>query len=164
MTRSIVAGVEGDVTWSRVAGAGTNIDPVSPGEYSTTLERRFDWLATLRARLGFLVTPTLMVFGTAGGAVGDTTLELSANDPACRYDQGCDRVSKANATLDGRTAGAGYEYANLSGMTWKTEYQYVDLGTQSVTVARESGPAGSFYTAEMEAALHAVRTGLNFKF
>ena len=52
MTQNLVAGVEGDVSWSRVAGAGTYLDPVSPGEYSTTIERRFDWLTTLRAPLG----------------------------------------------------------------------------------------------------------------
>ena len=60
--------------------------------------------------------------------------------------------------------GGGYEYAISPAMTWKTEYQYVDLGTTSVTVSRASGPAGNFYKAEAEAALHTVRTGVNFKF
>lgn len=164
MTQSLVAGVEGDVSWSRVAGAGTYLDPVNPGEFSTTIERRFDWIATLRARLGFLITPSIMVYGTGGLAAGESTLEISANDPACRFYLGCARVARASETRLGWVVGGGYEYAISSAMTWKTEYQYVDLGTTSVTVSRASGPAGNFYTAEAEAALHTVRTGVNFKF
>ena len=167
LTQHLVGGIEADVSWARIDGAGTYVDPVSPGEYSTTLERRVNWLGTLRGRLGFLLTPSVMLFGTGGLAVGDTTLELSANDPVCRYYQGCARTASSSSTHYGWTAGGGWEYAISSAMTWKTEYQYVSLGTQSVTArdaSVESAAPGNFYTARSDFDLHTVRSGFNFKF
>jgi opacity protein-like surface antigen len=70
-----VVGIEGDWSWTK-AGGNVNQPWVTnpggatvPGSF-TTMSSTSDWVSSLRARLGYLVLPNLMVYGTAGGAWG----------------------------------------------------------------------------------------------
>jgi len=63
-----VAGIEGDWSWANAAG---NINQpwvlnssgvVVPGSF-TSMSSTLEWVSSIRARLGYLVTPTLMAYG-----------------------------------------------------------------------------------------------------
>ena len=70
---SWVAGIEGDWSWANARGnlnqpwvlypSGVAV----PGSF-TTMGSTLDWVSSLRARLGYVVLPNLMVYGTVGGA------------------------------------------------------------------------------------------------
>jgi outer membrane immunogenic protein len=78
---NLVAGVEGDVAWKRIstsqtlsnpsapAGSAPGVGPVTRSEgFTGSMTQRWD--GSLRLRLGTLVTPWTLAYGTAGGAVG----------------------------------------------------------------------------------------------
>jgi hypothetical protein len=74
-----VAGIEGDWSWANAAGNINQpwvLNPsgvVVPGSF-TSMSSTLEWVSSIRARLGYLVTPTLMAYGTAGGALGQDRL------------------------------------------------------------------------------------------
>jgi outer membrane immunogenic protein len=70
-----VVGIEGDWTWTKAAGTFTQgwtlfetVEPVSSA--FTAMSMTADWLASIRARLGFLVAPNILAYVTGGGALG----------------------------------------------------------------------------------------------
>lgn len=110
-----------------------------------------DWLGTVRARMGYLVTPTTMIYGTGGLAYGGarTTTNGSAltlwsvsnlNAPFDVFNGTLPvpSVSGANvstATLVGWAAGGGLEWMFAPGWSLKAEGLYYDLGSFSSPAA-----------------------------
>jgi opacity protein-like surface antigen/outer membrane protease len=158
-----LVGIETDISGADIAGANSITDSVA-GFVNTTVERRVEWLGTLRARAGFLATPNLLLYATGGLAYGGTQLSGAVNNLAVGCADICSKAT-SSGTHVGWTIGGGYEYAFTSNMTWKTEYQYVDLGSQSVVVFDSPPAISTFaYRARSDFDLHTLRTGINFKF
>ncbi len=67
----IVYGVEADVSFADIS--------FEQSFMGATVSASIDWMATLRGRLGFLVTPNVLVYGTAG--FGYVNASGSANLP-----------------------------------------------------------------------------------
>jgi outer membrane immunogenic protein len=97
-----------------------------------SVERRMDWFSTSRVRAGYLVTPTLLLYGTGGVAFAQIrTTSLSSVSvlgvPAGVVIPGVssfdDRRIKA-----GWTAGGGLEWMFLPNWSVKAEALYYDLG------------------------------------
>ena len=73
-----VGGLEADIqglshsndTASITSASGVPGFPLETFVSTTTVTNRVDWLGTVRARLGYLVTPTLLAYGTGGLAYG----------------------------------------------------------------------------------------------
>ena len=61
------------------------------------MTNRVDWLGTVRARLGFLVTPNLLAYGTGGLAYGK--VEGSTN--IAQSDSGITGINGVNGVLPG---------------------------------------------------------------
>jgi outer membrane immunogenic protein len=158
-----VVGVEADFSWARINGANSFTDAII-GLFNTTVERKLSSLGTVRARLGFLGTPNLLVYGTAGLALGETGLNVAVTNLAsCALGPGC--LSSSNSGIKaGWTVGGGYELAIGHGISWKTEYLYADLGSRSATLTSPIGPPGNFYTGSTDFHEHIIRTGVNFNF
>jgi opacity protein-like surface antigen len=155
-------GVEADISVASLVGAGT-FESVN-GPFNTTIERKIDALGSLRARAGYLLSPSTLLYLTGGLAVGHTSLKYSTtNLGTCTLSPGCESVSSSGLSA-GWTAGFGYEYAFTSNMTWKTEYAYTDLGSRSATIVVPVAPAGNFRHAQSDFNIQTVRTGVNFKF
>jgi len=93
--------------------------------------KQLDYLGTVRGRLGFLATPTLLLYGTGGLAYGG--VNSSAN--ISQVHQGADTFGSTAAsfseTRTGWTAGAGLEWLFLPNWSAKAEYLYYDLGDVS---------------------------------
>src|SRR5262249_9665221 len=132
-----VAGFEADI--QGLAGAHGNIrffsslaNPNFPGFpilETATVSRRVDWLGTARGRLGWLATPTLLLYGTGGLAYGggrattDITQVVTNNPalPSPYFSSGT-----LNNTRVGWTAGGGGEWMLLPNWSLKVEYLYYD--------------------------------------
>jgi outer membrane immunogenic protein len=121
-----------------------------------------DWLATFRARLGYLVTPSTLVYVTGGGAVTNLQASFAFTDSF-----GASESGAFNTTKLGWTAGGGVEWVMSGGWSAKAEYLFVSFPTVTTTstnlMVGGPVPADVFtHTADLDA--HIVRLGLNYKF
>ena len=94
------------------------------------------WFGTVRGRAGYLVTPTLLLYGTAGFAYGGVTAFQQSN------------------TSTGWTAGGGAEWLFAPHWSAKIEYLYVDLASSNFTI---TGAPNSY-------SFGTVRAGVNYHF
>jgi outer membrane immunogenic protein len=137
-------------------GPALNV-PVTAG-----ISQSLEWLATVRARLGWTVAPTVLAYVTGGLAIGQIDTDLTVNGV-----NGLGLVPaffSFDKTKLGWTVGGGIE-ARISGnWTAKIEYLYVDLGSVSGTAVDLTNiiPIRVGYTSDITDNI--VRVGLNYKF
>jgi outer membrane immunogenic protein len=158
-----VAGIEAD--YDRISKYSTTSVFASPGSaafppFTTTFTSGLDTLGTVRARLGWLWTPTLLAYATGGFAYGETKVGSSFTCPIC-VPPGAVALTSTN-TSTGWTAGAGLEWQFAPLWSVKAEYLYVDLGSRSDIIGY--GPFNSTLTSTVEERDNIVRAGLNYKF
>ena len=117
-------------------------------ELAGTTDYGFDYLMTVRGRLGAYITPNWLVYGTAG--VGFLGVEA--------HNQGIS--IKADDTLTGYVVGAGTEI-DWNNFILFGEYLYGDFGDRSFNLPLGPLLTSTRYDASYEA--HLVRLGLKFK-
>ena len=100
------------------------------------------WFGTVRGRVGYLVMPTLLIYGTGGFAYG-----------------GVDAFQRSN-TSTGWTAGGGLEWLFAPHWSAKIEYLYVDLASSGIYGAYTGWELGNNRHPE----LNVVRLGVNYLF
>jgi outer membrane immunogenic protein len=91
---------------------------------------------SIRGRAGFLVVPSVLVYGTAGVAYQkvEANLTCSFAGPWCFPPVFSDILSETRSeTLRGWTAGGGLEWMIHDGWLLRGEYRYSDLGSFSPT-------------------------------
>ncbi len=162
-----VLGLEADFQGSAEKRSASFSNPFVIGEggvVNQTIEAKIQWFGTVRGRAGFLISPTLMLYGTGGLAYGKTSISdnISAvvNTPGGPISLAS--VIGASQTRVGWTLGAGVEGAlfDWKNWTWKVEYLYVDLGSMSGSgVDPIAGP----YSWNARFTDNILRVGLNFK-
>ena len=141
-----VYGVEFDFDYSSLGG---NKSVARPAGGSLNIDRSTNYLATLRGRVGLLVSPATLVYGTGGFAFGETELSISYT--------GATTGQKSDSRFaTGFAAGGGLEHAFNNHMSYKFEYLYVDLNKQTVGTPQLN--VTSRNTSNL------LRTGINVKF
>jgi len=144
---SVVAGIEGDINGKNATAAYTAADTNRFRTETFTASASQGWDSSIRGRLGWLVTPWTMIYGTGGVAFGRVTGTFnyaaseidgcSASESSCAYVNGGGIWSTVRT---GATAGAGVEtlfstgFGPFPSMTLRLEYRYTDLGTFSENV------------------------------
>jgi outer membrane immunogenic protein len=183
---SWVAGFEADI--QGIAGAtgrttftNTLTNPNFPGFpvlETASVSRQVNWLGTARGRLGWLATPTFLIYGTGGLAFGgdraNTNItQVILNDPL--FGPYFSSGSLSNTRV-GWTAGGGAEWMFLPNWSLKVEYLYYDLGRVSfalsplvnIGLAGSAVPGGVFSSAFPLSTTrfngNIVRAGLNYHF
>jgi len=153
---SFVVGAEADIQGTSITGGNqgnyaglyTSPYPKSSTGLLTPLATgnggnlSLPWFGTVRGRAGYLVTPTLLLYGTAGFAYG-----------------GVDVFQRSN-TSTGWTAGGGAEWLFAPHWSAKVEYLYVDLDSSGVNGAYTGWQLGTHHHPQ----LNVVRAGLNYHF
>jgi outer membrane immunogenic protein len=163
---AFVVGIEGDWTGMRATGA-YNQAAVFPGGgiipgSSIAMNTEVEWATTLRGRLGYLIWPNLMLYGTGGGAWGKIQYAGNAND-GIAYSAG----AQFNNTSSGWVAGGGLEWAPFSGfgLLLRVEYLYYDFTSGQSAIATAPGfpgiPSGFTWTAPK---MSVARFGMSYKF
>jgi outer membrane immunogenic protein len=78
-----LAGVEADFDWAAIKGNGTSnfTLEVFPANYQAT--ENIKWFGTVRARLGWLPTDNLLLYGTGGLAYGRVEAGAILNTQRC---------------------------------------------------------------------------------
>jgi outer membrane immunogenic protein len=151
-----VAGFEGDIDLANINGKLT-AHASNPGNtLDLTAGSTTHYIDTARLRLGYLVTPQFLLFGTGGAAYGDTASSIGVSYNGNDLLGG--PYSKTVTGL-GWTAGAGAEYKITKNLSFKTEYLYTDLGTQTLYSNAAIPASLKVHTTDNQ-----VRAGLNWTF
>ncbi len=155
---NILLGVEADIQGSGIRGASYSAGAAASGpgsirlgEFvlpvnntavgSTAIQGGVDWLGTVRGRVGYLWTPTLLVYGTGGFAYGNAYANVVQS--AIEQVNVGGAVNQAvwlgggrqNQILTGWTAGGGAEWLFAPNWSIKAEALYWDLGRMNVNTA-----------------------------
>ncbi len=179
---NILLGVEADIQGigirgsSRGGGAAAGVGPAVgqvPGATTlavgqTGIQGGVDWLGTVRGRIGYLWTPTLLVYGTGGFAYGgvyanvvQTAYEnVIAPNGAYVLTNTWVGGGRQNQLLTGWTAGGGAEWMFMPNWSLKAEALYWDLGRINVQTAT-FGVAGS--AAEISNTLGWGRSSVSYQ-
>ncbi|HTO78193.1 MAG TPA: outer membrane beta-barrel protein, partial [Methylocystis sp.] len=155
---SIVIGAEADFQGSSIGGNSPGNSNFYPSPFFTPGTAFFNdvlvpvsainngnlginWFGTVRGRAGWLFTPSLLVYGTAGFAFGGVS--------AWGY----------NNTPTGWTAGGGLEWMFAPRWSAKIEYLYIDLSSGGTT-----GGYGWNWGYRFHPEINVVRAGVNYHF
>lgn len=188
---SFVYGVEADIqgvasgggangSWTSIPVTGANILNHSIGT-AASARKNLDYLGTVRGRIGYLLTPTLLVYGTGGLAYGGVNLNVSgfqsvvpavAAWPTIGFGGG-----SYSDTRVGWTAGGGLEWMFMPNWSAKIEYLYYDLGSVQMIAGATAQiydgslggfPAGVKWLNATQARTNyngnVVRAGVNYHF
>lgn len=135
-----VIGAEADLQWSSI---GYSEDVPGIGSFKSGI----DLFGTVRGRAG-MAFGAVMPYVTGGFAAGRGTASLT--DPG-------NVVTSQSATHTGWTVGGGLEAKATENVTFKAEYLYVDLGTQTYNGL----PVGNL---DITQRFSVIRAGINYKF
>ncbi len=174
--RSTVLGLEGDLDWAHLSGSTGFVTPASINyglPILTSANREINWLATIRARAGYLASSRLLIYATGGAAFGGTKLSLNVRDSGTAYGAACGPATAicsqgtSSGTSVGYALGGGLEYKISEGISLKGEYLYVDLGSRSVTTTDTGAFAALGLPSNFKDRVHfdsnIVRLGLNYQ-
>lgn len=123
--------------------------------------------ATARARLGYLVAPQLLLYGTVGVAIA--SVDQNENCPTgaqfgfCSARRAGAYSLTGNQTYIGGVYGAGAEWVFANNWSTKVEYLYSDLGTNTFSLGlAPSGAATN--NRDISLKQQQVRFGVNYRF
>lgn len=150
----LVAGFEGDVSYSDADGHSTIAGAPSPAT-STVLSGDLKYLATARARLGYAMGPVLL-YGTGGFAASELKFRRGYTNTA-----GASLAGDDTRRYLGFTYGAGAEYAMGPKWSVKAEYLKLNLGER---MYRNGYSDGSYGVANVRLDRDLYRVGVNYRF
>jgi outer membrane immunogenic protein len=176
-----VLGLEADGQWTGERGRRNDllgsIRTPTPGNdfnivATTAVNSEFSlpWFATFRGRAGYLVDPSLLLYGTGGLAVGEVKVATQTSVTAQLFGPGSTGTVPAGPAITvvgpalsesqtrvGWTAGAGLEKKFSQNWSAKLEYLYLDFGTKTYFGGTANAVDVSFHD-------HILRAGINYAF
>ena len=178
---AMLAGVEADIQGVFGGNKSASVMTVAPGGpafpagtviQSATVRRSLDYLGTVRGRLGFLPTPSFLLYATGGlayGGVSGGTSIAQAFVPAFGANPALAGAGSFSSTRLGWTVGAGAEWMFAPRWSLKLEYAYYDLGSvsYSLPLLNQTGAVLNFAsvaTSRTRFDGHVVRAGVNYHF
>jgi outer membrane immunogenic protein len=173
-----VFGIEAEAGFGSQAVVTGGFYPATPflkgdGTVSNSFSVKTSWDASLRGRVGYLVEPHFMVYGTAGPTwlrVESTSncSTLTAAEGECATGNGLPGLSPSSishtGTKLGVTAGAGIEAMLSPNWIVRGEYRYSDYGTISNVDTRSSPSGVQTVDYDVKIKTHTATLGLAYKF
>jgi opacity protein-like surface antigen len=163
-----LVGVEGDVGFANSSGTITGIPgtanvivPPARGA-NDSVNMKETWDAGVRGRLGYLVTPWVMVFATGG--VAWQRVEVTINCTAggtCGFNGIAPFAVTNSAVLTGASVGGGVDVKLAGNWSARGEYRYSDYGTWRTTLGT---PATLAVTTDIRMRTHTALFGLAYTF
>jgi opacity protein-like surface antigen len=149
----MVAGIETDVSAGNLDGFA-KCATTENATAAFTCHSRIETLGTVTGRLG-VTWDNLLIYGKGGFAWADEKHDV--------YRQDLPNVFQGSSTRVGYTAGAGLEYAFSPAWSARTEYRYLDFGTQTLVLTDTAGGGGTSNVALAQRS-HIAMLGVNYKF
>jgi high affinity Mn2+ porin len=144
MPSGLLFGVEADLTFPNYLPTNHVVLPITTAR--SAIEERWDYVGTVRGRLGYASGPWL-AYVTGGFAyIGERFVNTAS----------LGEEEKVIHVRTGWTAGAGLEYAFAPHWTARLEYLYSQFGRANIVL-----PSGAPYSSSLD--FQSVRIGLNRK-
>lgn len=167
-----VLGIEADIAYiSFRANSVYAVDVIAFNPaLTTTQSSRLGWLGTVRPRVGWLWTPSTMIFATGGLAYGSAKGSTRIDIPTpgtCPLTNAFCAVGSGSKTVFGWTVGGGFEMLLGSNWTGKIEALYFDVGDLEYPVISTANfGLGGTEILRSSTSFNGVivRAGLNYKF
>lgn len=173
----VVYGLEADISslhlslTDRGSGASLNLGLVNnpgavPVVFTASATAKINWLATLRARLGYLVSPDVLLYATGGLALTGLSVSNSYSDNWI-YNGGGLGGSSVASNAKGWVVGFGAEWALARSWTLKAEYLRAGFGsltTSGFIIPVQVPSAQNGFTSSANLTADLVRAGLNYRF
>ena len=171
LMQSFVIGAEADIQGFAGSASAANFTGVSSsaGTTYTTVGKassNLQYLGTVRGRVGYLVMPTLLAYGTAGFAYGGVSSTVSLATGGTNGSGGGTSIAYSN-TQAGWTAGGGVEWMFLPNWSAKAEYLYYSLSNGYASggvIDTNTGSWGYGIGASRSYNGNIVRAGVNYHF
>ena len=166
VTQSWLAGIEADISWTDSSALGTapNLDPPTgqpfPGGFLWA--RDVNWLASIRGRIGYLVTPPVLLYFTGGIAWTDIDYRGSYTEGG-----GSTEVSAFSETETGYVLGGGLEWMLSRNWLLRGEYLHYGFGSASVINHNPLFLPDPIYDIRLvwdDTEIQVGRVGLSYKF
>ena len=148
-----VAGIRGMWDGSDITGSRD----VGPGDFVAGTDNvKIDSFATLVGKLGYLLSPTLQLYGLGGVAwVHD---HYFGTDP--RFGE----ISSANQSRIGYDVGVGLSWMFVRNWDLWVEYDYMGFGTKNVTFNGEGINSGVLLGVDVKQNVSKVLLGIDYRF
>lgn len=179
---SWLVGIEADIDGIAGGNGTASVFTVTPRvgfapntvQTTDTVSKSLNYLGTVRGRFGYLLTPTLLIYGDGGlayGGINSDTGIFGAEVPNTGTTPFFG-LGRASTTRVGWTAGGGAEWMFLPNWSVKVEYAYYDLGSVTyssgplVTTPNGGGATSFINTAATRTHFNGniVRAGINYHF
>jgi outer membrane immunogenic protein len=173
-----VVGVEGDLAFSSddatvagIPGCTIQCFPGAPGPGVDVSLVKMGWDASIRARLGYTITPDSLIYGTGGVAwqemVSSGTCQHSLTDPQCTVAAGNPFDTQTNRNiLTGWTVGGGLEKM-CGNWTLRAEYRFSQFNNANDDfpfLATGVAVGTDFSRYKLSVQTHIATVGLAYKF
>jgi len=162
---SWVFGIEGDWGWADNSKTISGI----PGTWSATFgpggdvaRVRDNWDASARARIGYLVTPTTLVYATGGGSWLEKEITATCNGTFPFGWCGVPNAQKLTKNYTGWTAGGGIDWMFAPAWVFRAEYRYADYGSSTFQFFNPA--TGDDFTFTVSQKTHTAYAGLSYLF
>jgi outer membrane immunogenic protein len=126
----LVLGVETDLNFSSLNERNSVNRPLAAPLVLTINHaetEQLDWFGTIRGRLGVVLSPALLLYGTGGLAYGG----INSSSTVFFASGGDTYAGSVSSTRTGWTVGGGGEWMVSPGWSVKAEYLHIDLGSVS---------------------------------
>lgn len=171
LMQKFVIGAEADIqgmAGNQGAANFTGFSSADGVKYTTfgKASSNLQYIGTVRGRVGYLVMPTLLAYGTAGFAYGGVSSTVSLATGGTDGSGGGNTFSYSN-TQAGWTAGGGLEWMFLPNWSAKAEYLYYSLANGNLSggvIDTAQGLWGYGITGTRSYNGNIVRAGVNYHF
>lgn len=165
-TPNYLIGIEVDVsrTWNKASASTIDRDNAGVpfvGIAPTTMERDLEWLGSLRARFGYVLTNNALLYATGGLAWGAVhyTSTLSSEPAGTTWN------NDSRATEIGYVLGGGLEWMMTPHMILRGEYLFYHLSGESALVnSTPLSPPFQINWTWNSFDTHVARLGISYKF
>ena len=150
---NFVVGVQGMFDGTTIKGTETFFSGID--QFNEQYAVKLHWFTTLTGRVGFLATPSLLLYGKGGAAWVNERID---------YVPGGEVVaSTGNTTRSGWVAGAGIEWMFAPQWSAFVEYNHMGFGTKNMNL--NFVVDGSFdFTESVKQSVDMVVVGVNWRF
>ena len=162
----LIAGIVADFNWGNVTSSERSSPIIqnngTPFSVSSFIDsnQEIEWFGSLRGRAGVQLN-RIVLYATGGLAYGNVTYSaLTRFPPVGDFEY----PAYLSDTKWGWTLGGGLEVAITDCLTWKIEYLYYDLGSESFVANPVPANPPFQVSYDWETTFHTINTGLAFHF
>ncbi len=158
------------IATQQVFAPATALAPPKVNNFTDTFttDKKIDALASVRGRLGYLIFPNLLLYGTAGVGWGHERINIAAIDVKNGFLNAEDNAT-SDLNMFGWVAGAGLEWKWTNNWLLRGEWLHYDFlrvtnSTNNPDLFRFGADGVNFETGNVRTTVDVARAAISYKF